>query len=680
MVRCWIKPWILAKVKALQIEANGVLRELGKQAYEKHGESAGAPNMVQPIAQALARLETLDREITALSESHAGGFLTPKRLLVGGGALIALLLLLFVGRIFTGGVATKEIAKDTDLSKPAVPIVDSTVDQSKREVKDASSSARALSDKIANDILSQNRDIQDNLARSKAEAEARIKRKAAEKAAGEQTESRGDGAGNKESAGGGAGSEVRSWDEVAEITYTKPIYKATGSDIALAFSPDGKQLALSGYEDIDRYHNTVTLKVYSAADQQQLFALDLSADRTKSFFRAMGDGKMFASNGTAYVLNYGTRQAPRLADIWDVTNKALVRTLPWDINGQPFISADGKWVASARHEPSSDKDLSDCQVKVWDVTTGKIHKSFPGRLPIAFSPDGKLLAITALPEPQQGKNKIDFVHLGNIVVSLRDLSTGEEVGLIKLESGNPQGFIALDLLVFSPDSQLLALQNRGGKQGHDGITADLWSVSEKKILKRLTGVPLGGWSDLAFSPDGKTLVFTGNPPNGDSTGVVLLIDLPSGKMAGLRYTEGWTQFAAFSPDGTMLAVSTSNGKVKLFQQQAGTKGKLAFVGPRDVGLDRGVKKTPPVTLAVYNQLTEGMTVDEVQQLIGGKAQKSEMNKTTTRDKFGTHWTFHPIHTYDGTGSPGAKVTLFFEQSANTAMRFVLVRKQQQGLQ
>lgn len=95
----------LTKAKAVDMEANGVLRELGKRAYEKHGESAGAVNFVQPIAQALARLETLDREIKALSESHAGGFLTPRRLLVGGGAGIALLILFFVGRLFTGGGA-----------------------------------------------------------------------------------------------------------------------------------------------------------------------------------------------------------------------------------------------------------------------------------------------------------------------------------------------------------------------------------------------------------------------------------------------------------------------------------------------------------------------------------------------------------------------------------------------
>ena len=53
----------LAKIKSVEMEANGVLRELGKQAYGKHVDGAGAANLTQPIVQAFARLETLDLEI-----------------------------------------------------------------------------------------------------------------------------------------------------------------------------------------------------------------------------------------------------------------------------------------------------------------------------------------------------------------------------------------------------------------------------------------------------------------------------------------------------------------------------------------------------------------------------------------------------------------------------------------
>jgi hypothetical protein len=81
----------LAKAKALKVKANGVLRELGKRTYEKHGEQAGTATVIQPVLQALARLETLDREIKELSESHSGSFLTPTRMLVVGAAVVVIL-------------------------------------------------------------------------------------------------------------------------------------------------------------------------------------------------------------------------------------------------------------------------------------------------------------------------------------------------------------------------------------------------------------------------------------------------------------------------------------------------------------------------------------------------------------------------------------------------------------
>ena len=116
----------LAKAKAAEMEAHGVLRELGKRAYQKHGDQSGAATVTQPIMQALARMETLEKEIEAISESRSGGFLTPKRLFVGGGVLVALLLLFFIGRMFTGGGAPKGVVQTKgDLSRSGSPNVGS---------------------------------------------------------------------------------------------------------------------------------------------------------------------------------------------------------------------------------------------------------------------------------------------------------------------------------------------------------------------------------------------------------------------------------------------------------------------------------------------------------------------------------------------------------------------------
>ena len=92
----------LAKVPVLAMEAKRTMRKLGKCAYEIHGESAGSVDTIQPIVQAHTDLEALDDRIKRLSELRSGDFLTPKRLLVGSGVLIALIFVFFAGRVFTG--------------------------------------------------------------------------------------------------------------------------------------------------------------------------------------------------------------------------------------------------------------------------------------------------------------------------------------------------------------------------------------------------------------------------------------------------------------------------------------------------------------------------------------------------------------------------------------------------
>ena len=89
----------LAKGKALEMEANSVLRQLGETVYQKYGEQSGKAQLTQPIVQCHARIQALDLEIGQISASHSHGFVTPRRLLVGGVVVIAIPLFI-VGRLF----------------------------------------------------------------------------------------------------------------------------------------------------------------------------------------------------------------------------------------------------------------------------------------------------------------------------------------------------------------------------------------------------------------------------------------------------------------------------------------------------------------------------------------------------------------------------------------------------
>lgn len=96
----------LATAKALEVQVHSVLRELGKSAFEKHGDQSGPSELTKPIADALSRIAAIDAEISQISESHKGGFLTPKRVLFGGVAVIGLVLLLVARSMFSGGTTS----------------------------------------------------------------------------------------------------------------------------------------------------------------------------------------------------------------------------------------------------------------------------------------------------------------------------------------------------------------------------------------------------------------------------------------------------------------------------------------------------------------------------------------------------------------------------------------------
>lgn len=106
------KDWTTAK--ALEVQVHSVLRELGKSAFEKHGDQSGPSHLTAPIADCLSRIAALDAEISQISESHQGEFLTPKRVLVGGVAVCGLVVLLIVGSMFSGN----ESSSTADVALP----------------------------------------------------------------------------------------------------------------------------------------------------------------------------------------------------------------------------------------------------------------------------------------------------------------------------------------------------------------------------------------------------------------------------------------------------------------------------------------------------------------------------------------------------------------------------------
>ena len=159
---------------------------------------------------------------------------------------------------------------------------------------------------------------------------------------------------------------------------------------------------------------------------------------------------------------------------------------------------------------------------------------------VAFSPDGKLLAVA---------QANGYVRLWNPV-------TGQPVGAPLLASTSPQSYVAG--VAFSPDGKLLA------SAGGDG-TVQLWNLATGQAV----GTPLpaatsGGVNAVAFSPDGTLLAAA------YADGYVRLWNLATGQAVGTPLpagagSGGSVSGVAFSPDGKPLATADTDGTVWMWQ-------------------------------------------------------------------------------------------------------------------
>jgi Tol biopolymer transport system component len=296
---------------------------------------------------------------------------------------------------------------------------------------------------------------------------------------------------------------------------------------SLAFTPDGKGLASGGY--------STNSKTTLADGEIKVWDVD-TGELRKTFKGQPGivecvafsrDGKLLAS---AYQV--GGNQ-PR---VWDAGTGNRRHVLAGHARHTTVVvfSPDGKVLASA----GTDKE-GHGEVKLWDLTTGKERKLFRAvgrlraeasgtRLCLAFSPDGKTLALGGIATP--------FVR----VVKLWDVATGKERELL------PSGFHAVHALAFSPDGKLLAMLQDG--------KVKVWELASGKQLWRTND---GGISRLAFAPDGKSVLVS-------VKGKVLWRDVATGKPVGqLRVKHNLICFA-LAKDGKHLATGGGDGKVRLW--------------------------------------------------------------------------------------------------------------------
>jgi WD40 repeat protein/serine/threonine protein kinase len=292
-----------------------------------------------------------------------------------------------------------------------------------------------------------------------------------------------------------------------------PIVEATTTlkgQISSALSPDGKTLATAD--------NDGKMKLWDFATGQDMGKFDDEQDKSGLFFfspKFSPDGKTIAVKRTS---KYGwmgetglmvSREGNPL-EIWDVASRKKLGLLDKTIVTFAF-SPDGRMLVTTNQNKT---------VQLWDVATQKMLSSLGTGYFVAFSPDGRTVAVGT---PHS--------------IKLVDITTGQE---LVPELGNPS---LHSVATFSPDGKMLSTAFIG--------SVVLWNIADGKEIGTLKGYT-GSIRSCEFSPDGRRLVTTGQDR------VVKIWDVAGQKALLAIEPEDLVYSAVFSPDGNALVTNGIN--------------------------------------------------------------------------------------------------------------------------
>ncbi len=351
--------------------------------------------------------------------------------------------------------------------------------------------------------------------------------------------------------GGGLGIWLYDAENLNEVALLE------GGHIAktIAFSPNGKLIASGSWDS--------TIQLWDVFTKELVANFTEHTDDVYSVAFSP-DGKTLASGSWDNTIR-----------LWDMDDKEELEVLEQEAEVYPeavAFSPDGKMLAAGNWDKT---------IRLWNWETKKEIDVLPGHTgqiwSVAFSPDGKTLAsgsedktvrvwdLESGTEIAVLRGHTDVVWSAAFSPDGRLLASGSIDGNIRLWDVREQKSLTilqgdaryLLSVAFRPDGKRIA----AGGGGDIGCIVVFWDVSEQKQIAALDGYTERIRS-MALSPDGKIIALGGDD------GAVGLWNLDEQKPTGvLKGHTDRVYSIAFSPDGKLIASGSDDGTVRLWDMQ-----------------------------------------------------------------------------------------------------------------
>jgi WD40 repeat protein len=371
-------------------------------------------------------------------------------------------------------------------------------------------------------------------------------------------------------ASGNQDKELRLW-EVATGTVRRRFEGHTAPIERIALSPDGKVLASSCLGG--------TLRLWDTATGNETHSLPIDRGYRVGAMTFSPDSKRLAFND----------RFEKGIQLVDVADGKVVRT---------FVGHKGD-VYQLAFGPDGRKLFSyaaDETIRAWDVATGKeLRRYGDGKahpIGLTLSPDGKTLVYRTNPDglvhvwdlaadrdlvPPWKANRWDPRRVAfspdgkKLVLGVGDTITIVETGTGKRLNPPPESESAAQRVEYAGDGKTLAVWRRDN-------TIELWDTAKWRKVATLTPKTGGGFTSMAFSPDGKRL--TTAEGDSEQRGTICHWDPRTGKRLEElpQQGKGRLDSLSYSADGASFAGHQANPQRSLVLWGATTgreRGRIA---------------------------------------------------------------------------------------------------------